>query len=575
MSHFQILPPKRLQKILHQQPTTNMMNINPNVATSTTNQTEELTTPPHVETTTPPEETKSTSSVKYRLIRDPETQTFKFVVDDGTSDVQSHNNTTTIPNSLEGKDGMTESTSLSIQDITTNVDVESSSSAPIVSTSQLLGIHIGEHEGMTGPTGPTGPRGEEGPTGPHGPDGPTGKNGPTGRDGIQGRTGPRGPEGMEGPTGQQGPIGPTGPKGPEGPTGPDGQDGPQGPAGPRGIPGENGQTGATGPTGQEGLEGPTGRQGPTGSTGRQGAVGPEGPTGPEGPEGVTGPTGPDGPTGPRGPEGPTGLDGPDGPTGFTGADGEQGPTGPTGVTGATGMTGWTGADGPTGSAGSNYYFLREQLVVEPTLATGITGPQYFYQSNYYGLTGASSWNSSGTGPEDAKQYLSSLWFIPSTTNVTLESFEIYVADVTPYLLNGSSYTFNLRFATVSSYSSSPGVDITLGGVVATIPFTGPGLYALHGTDLNTPYMTTSAGIGGIYIVLESIISSTAFDTSSPLGLNIQVIAQFSFPPTLMSLPNLSLPSMSLTSIPVSDPIVNVDTTLQTILDLLTNSTSST
>lgn len=381
---------------------------------------------------TPPEvQTPSQKTPKFRLIRDPVTQRFRFIREDDTAP---------LPTPDHGEEPSSEAIEtffhqhfdepIAAGDVPVPTPEEivvlnnhlATTPVPLVPDDVPLvapRVNGGGSTGSTeGPTGPTGPQGDEGPTGKDGPTGPQGGRGPPGYAGPQG---PRGPQGEEGPTGSFGPLGPTGPTGTDGHTGPtgqrgipgtDGYPGPQGPQGPTGPP--NGPTGPTGPAGRDGTPGgPTGAQGPPGPqgfTGSQGPTGPpNGPTGPQGPQGPGGPSG--GPTGaqgaqgftgvqgapgsdgPPGPQGPRGFRGPQGDEGPTGTQGIEGPTGPTGERGPQGYTGVQGPEGPTGWDGDNG-------------PPGPTGPEG--QRGVPGIRGPQGFTGAQGRPGD-----------PGTSNITL------------------------------------------------------------------------------------------------------------------------------------------------------------
>ena len=205
---------------------------------------------------------------------------------------------------------------------------------------------FGARVDSVGPTGPTGPQGPDGPTGHQGVHGPQGHQGVMGYDGPQGVRGPQGVEGPTGPEGHQGLSGPTGTQGHQG------FQGAEGPQGPQGVDGMDGLPGAQGAQGSMGAQGRIGHQGMEGPTGHQGVEGPQGPTGFDGAQGFQGF---------QGPEGPTGLDGPDGPAGPTGPQGTQGPQG------------FTGEQGFQGYAGNADFTLRFQGYL-----AGGTGTEGYY-----------------------------------------------------------------------------------------------------------------------------------------------------------------------------------------------------
>ena len=340
------------------------------------------------ETVTPPSSTPSATpaaptNVRFRLVRDPESNQFKFVREEED---------TSAPSASEenppSEEEISDAVATALSDGTVPVEavgigagtgggvdiIPLSPASPDVVAGVTPGIpvQLSIGDGDTGPTGPTGP---EGPTGDEGPQGPTGYTGPRGVAGQTGPTGKQGPEGMEGPTG---PLGDTGPRGPRGYEGPTGAHGYTGATGATGKQGNSGPTGPQGPQGPEGLEGPSGKTGPTGYTGMQGAVGPHGPTGPEGPEGETGPTGPDGPTGPTGVEGPTGMEGAEGVTGPTGPEGPQGIRGDIGYDGPQGVTGPTGYTGAQGPAGGAVLYASTDVQIVALNSEPIASTLYYY-----------------------------------------------------------------------------------------------------------------------------------------------------------------------------------------------------
>lgn len=318
-----------------------------------------------------PTQTTTSGGPRFRLVRDPVTQRFRFVreapstTDDENTVVPVESETLVVPD--ESESPVIDVLDPSHQDVDTYsvpvIDFHDDAIKDIVDSDYdgLLRVNGDGTEGPQGPTGPTGPQGDDGPTGRDGPQGPRGFQGEDGFDGPQGFQGAQGEDGPTGHEGPQGPQGPTGADGRHGRNGRDGATGSQGATGPQGPEGFIGAQGATGDRGPQGFQGFQGRRGDDGPTGHMGEEGPTGPTGDQGPQGFQGFTGPEGPTGYDGDDGPTGPTGPQGERGFQGLQGNQGVIGNQGPTGPEELTlefssGMTGLTGFTGSAGS-FYFL--------------------------------------------------------------------------------------------------------------------------------------------------------------------------------------------------------------------------
>lgn len=380
---------------------------------------------------------------------------------------------------------------------------------------------------VEGPTGPTGPEGMEGPTGPAGPTGEKGATGDRGPPGYEGPRGPPGPQGDDGPTGPDGPIGPTGP------TGADGQPGPQGPRGDPGAPGYNGDTGATGDTG------PTGRDGTPGARGPQGDEGPTGPEGPEGPTGPTGDAGPTGQTGPTGPEGPTGIDGDDGPTGPTGPDGERGPEGPQGPPGPTGEQGRQGDPGTsttlfsfqgmidtigfTGSQPTGFYSF---LLLNSSTMTGMAPITPPYAGPTGPTGGTASVNLLGGGTTYIVDQIGTYDITHVYGTVFTESIVDTNFSLTPILatfVDGEGYSLNI------TYGASTGED-----AVNTYMSTSP--------DARTQIPPSASGSGYVIGLLVNLNYQGGTFPRAQFFVSANVVIDLSsVPPTLSAKPTVPDP----------------------------------